>query len=63
MLSLKESAEYCGTPVARFKAVCPVRPVDMSCNLERYDMRDLDNWIDGLKGGVASCDDVIERLS
>ncbi len=62
MLSTKEAAEYCGRPLKRFSLECAVRPVAFPNGDNLYDMRDLDAWIDGLKGVQNDVDDIVERL-
>lgn len=54
LLTKTEAAEYCRLSLATFNRLCPVRPVDLgsgNARLLRYDMRDLDNWIEELKNG------------
>lgn len=59
MLTTSDAAAYCGLPVKRFPGVCGVAPVAMPSGERLYDMRDLDCWIDGLKGGAGDSDDDI----
>ena len=59
MLSTKEAAEYCGLPAKGFEQRCGVPPVEMPAGVRLYDMRDLDNWIDGFKAGSRDSDDDI----
>jgi hypothetical protein len=52
LLTKKEAASYCGTSVATFGRMCPVRPIALQFGnprLLRYDLKDLDAWIDSLK--------------
>lgn len=63
MLRAAEAADYCGRPVKRFRAECPVTPVTFPSGDQLYDMQDLDRWIDSLKGGAPdNADDIIDRL-
>ncbi len=62
MLKPKEAADYCGLPVKRFPVACQVSPVKMPDGARLYDMQDLDRWIDALKDGATSDDDIIGRL-
>jgi hypothetical protein len=62
MLTAREAAEYCGLPAKKFPAVCRVAPVALPGDELRYDMRDLDDWLDGLKGGAPNDDDIIGKL-
>lgn len=63
MLSLKMAADYLGIPQKRFPVTCPVTPVAMPGDVKLYDVRDLDKWLDELKGGAdAADDDIIGKL-
>ncbi|WP_296077768.1 hypothetical protein [uncultured Agrobacterium sp.] len=63
MLSPKMAAEYVGIPQKRFPGACPVTPVAMPGDVKLYDVRDLDKWLDELKGGTdAADDDIIGKL-
>lgn len=59
MLTLREAADYCGLSAKRFPIDCYVTPVAMPSGVKAYDMRDLDAFLDALKGGEATADDVI----
>jgi len=62
MLSLQQAAEYVGVPKARFSVV-QIAPVEVAKGVLRYDLHDLDNWIDSIKLGAADSDeDVIGKL-
>jgi hypothetical protein len=63
MLTKAEAAHHCGRPVKRFEAECDVSPVKFPNGDSRYDVQDLDKWIDGLKAGKSSdADEIIARL-
>lgn len=52
LLSRKEAAHYCSMSAATFVRVCEVRPVllgNYGSKLKRYDIRDIDAWIDSHK--------------
>ena len=51
MLNKTEAAEHCGRSVKRFEIECPVKAVRFPNGDNRWDVRDLDAWIDGLKAG------------
>jgi hypothetical protein len=51
MLSKTEAAAHCGRPVKRFEIECPMQAVRFANGDARWDLRDLDTWIDGLKAG------------
>lgn len=53
MLRPSEAASYSGLALKHFRADCPVQPVELRPGVVLYDKRDLDQWIDGLKDGVA----------
>lgn len=63
LLKRQQAAAYCGVSVPTFAANCPVSPIAMGVGkrLERYDIRDLDDWIEVLKGG--NSDDRTDWLS
>lgn len=65
MLSESEAAHHCGRPVKRFKVECPVTAVRFANGDLRYDVRDLDQWLDTLKGVATACDldAIIARLN
>jgi hypothetical protein len=63
MLTKTEAAHHCGRPVKRFEAECHIAPVRFPNGDSRYDVQDLDKWIDGLKAGKSSdADAIIARL-
>jgi hypothetical protein len=63
MLTKTEAAHHCGRSVRRFEVECSVPPVKFPNGDSRYDVQDLDKWIDGLKTGKSSgADDIIARL-
>jgi hypothetical protein len=63
MMSLKQAADYVGLPLRRFPRICTVRPIAMPESEERYDIRDLDRWLDQIKAGNADTDaEILERL-
>lgn len=63
MLRKEDAAHYCGRPVKRFEVECPISPVRFPNGDLRWDMHDLDGWIDLLKtGGAASADAILEKL-
>ncbi|TQV80365.1 hypothetical protein [Denitrobaculum tricleocarpae] len=49
LLKTSEAARYCGMALAKFKRDCPASPIEFAQNQIRYDVKDLDKWIDGLK--------------
>ena len=63
MLTKTEAAHHCGRLVKRFEAECDVSPVKFPNGDSRYDVQDLDKWIDGLKAGKShEADEIIARL-
>ncbi|WP_244619149.1 hypothetical protein [Rhizobium sp. 18055] len=63
MMSARQAADYVGLPLRRFPRLCSVRPVAMPESEERYDIRDLDRWLDQIKAGDARTDaEILERL-
>lgn len=66
LLPVKDAAAYCGVPSSYFPRVCPAKPVKLYDRARpRYDIIDLDNWIDSIKTGAmggGSDDDIISKL-
>lgn len=66
LLPVKDAALYCGVPRSYFPKVCPAQPVRLYENAHpRYDIIDLDKWIDSTKrSGLveASDDDIANKL-
>jgi hypothetical protein len=54
----KEAAFYCGIGVESFTANCPVAPLRVGPGMRglRYDLYDLDGWIDSLKQSSMSAE-------
>lgn len=50
LLTKAEAAAYCGMSPATFHRLCPVQPVRFSERLVRFDLFDIDAWIDAFKG-------------
>lgn len=59
MLDLGEAAIYVGVPAKRFPVACSVSPVRMPDGKNKYDIKDLDRWIDTIKSGAEDSDDAI----
>lgn len=55
LLTKSQAAAYCGLSPATFGTTCSVRPISLGdgVRMQRYDVRDIDTWIDGFKGGIA----------
>lgn len=50
MLTAEEAADYCGfKSVDGFRAHIPVAPVRFGSQVVRYDVRDLDDYLDNLR--------------
>jgi hypothetical protein len=66
LLDRSQAAAYCGISLALFMARCPIRPLAMGQGkrLERYDIRDLDDWIDrlGARGAISETVDWLEKM-
>jgi hypothetical protein len=62
MLRRYEAAEHCGRSLKRFEAECPVTPIKFPNGDLRYDVRDLDLWLDSLKNEVQDSERIIARL-
>lgn len=64
MLTKAEAASHCGRPVKRFLIECPVPPIRFPNGDERWDVQDLNKWLDSLKSGHEDSDQesIIDRL-
>jgi predicted DNA-binding transcriptional regulator AlpA len=49
LLTKTEAAAYCGMSPQIFDRVCPVRPLRFSERLVKFDVTDVDSWIERLK--------------
>jgi hypothetical protein len=64
MLTKTEAAQHCGRPVKRFEIECPCCPVRFPNGDLRFDVQDLDQWINSLKAGNDNeADAIIEKLA
>ncbi len=63
MLRKREAAEHCGRSPKRFEVECPVVPVRFPNGDLRYDVRDLDRWLDRLKSGAQDSESILRRLA
>jgi hypothetical protein len=62
MLTKREAAEHCGRPVRSFEGECSVAPVKFINGDLRWDIRDLDSWLDTLKDDNDDTDSIVKRL-
>ena len=69
LLTCKQAADYCGISASTFMRICDVRPVilsDYGSRLKRFDILDVNAWIEQRKIGNTnlqpSKDDVIDEL-
>ena len=64
MLTKSEAAEHCGRSAKRFEIECPVQSVRFANGDVRWDVRDLDAWIDSLKVGFVDRDSdaIVDKL-
>ena len=64
MLTKSESAHHCGRSIKQFQVECPVAPTVMGNGDLRWDVRELDRWLDGLRAGAGDhdADAIIARL-
>jgi hypothetical protein len=63
MLTKREAAEHCGRSLKRFEVECPVAPVKFPNGDLRYDVRDLDAWLDILKTKGEDSTSILKRLA
>jgi hypothetical protein len=62
MLTKYESAHHCGRSLKRFDIECPVIPVRFANGDLRYDVQDLDRWLDTFKPIENDVDAIVRRL-
>lgn len=63
LLNLQDAAGYVDYGTEKFKALCPVKPIEMPCGQLKFDIADLDTWIEIIKKKTApSAEDFLERL-
>ena len=64
LLTKSQAAGYCSRSARSFEEQVPVAPIVMANGDRLWDVRDLDRWIDGLKGAalVPSQEDYLSRL-
>ena len=69
LLNRKEAATYCAISVPTFDRICPISPfalVKNNSRLFRFDKRDIDQWIESLKGlndnQSVSKNEILDRL-
>jgi hypothetical protein len=63
MLTKAEGAHHCGRPLKRFEIECPVRPIRFANGDLRYDVNELDLWLDSLKGSsMNNAEAIVARL-
>lgn len=63
MLNRREAAEHCGRSPKRFEAECPVAPIRFANGDLRFDVRDLDDWLDTLKSKSEDSATILKRLT
>ena len=63
MLSKTEAAQHCGRSIRRFEIECSVTPIQFPNGDRRWDVRDLDHWLDTLKGDPIDAREIVDRLS
>jgi len=67
LVTKSQAAAYCGLSAPKFDSVCPVRAIALGAGvrMERYDLREIDLWIDGLRvegEPVRTADALLEAL-
>jgi hypothetical protein len=64
LLTKGEAAHYCRLPAKKFASLCPARPIAIGPGDRRWDVRDLDDWIDSLKTNEhGDIDAILARLA
>lgn len=62
MLTKAEAAHHCGISTPQFARECPVTPVRFANGNLRWDVQDLDRWLDGLKVDTGGIEAIVGRL-
>jgi hypothetical protein len=64
MLTKAEASVHCGRSIKRFEIECPISPIAFPNGDRRYDVHDLDAWLDDVKHGTVydDADQIITRL-
>ncbi len=62
MLTKAEAAHHCGLSVRKFVVDCPITPVRFPNGPVRWDVHDLDRWLDGLKDDASGIEAIVGRL-
>jgi hypothetical protein len=62
MLTPQEAAQHCGRSVKRFEIECPVPAVIFPNGDRRFDVHDLNKWLDSFKNGDDDADAIVARL-
>jgi hypothetical protein len=64
LLTKAEAAFYCRISLKKFAIQCPVKPIEVTARDFRWDVQDLDKWIDSLKSSNLdeSADSIVARL-
>jgi hypothetical protein len=56
MLTKSEAAHHCGRSIKRFEVECPTHPTKFPNGDLRWDVQELDAWLDSLKVGSGDSD-------
>lgn len=64
LLTKSQAAAYCGLSVSTFGGVCPVRAIALGegVRMHRYDVREIDAWIDSFKSERPSGTSILREL-
>ena len=70
LLTRRDAAVYCAVSVPTFDRICPISPfalVNGNSRLSRFDIRDIDQWIESRKelndNLALSKNDILDKLS
>lgn len=62
MLTKREAAVHCGRSIREFESECPVMAVRFRNGDLRYDVDDLNRWLDGFKNKSEDSEAILKRL-
>ena len=62
MLTKPEGAQHCGRSAKRFEIECAVHLIGLPNGDLRYDVQELDKWLDSLKRDGVEADEIVAKL-
>jgi len=63
LLKKGQAAAYCGLSESAFLRICPVGPLNLGKSILRWDIVEIDKWIDSLSIGNVDIQSMIDGLN